>query len=136
MKLLAHMGYEGGCLRINGQGIMNPILVDERPRYQGLGYGHKEFGSCSKLFEENKSSYDDMSHQDGSDNVILSPKGDECFKGLFMSLSNPHHQSYNPRDKYTCHGNFQNVGDFDYLWHMYSSTFCDAINHCVDYCEE
>lgn len=56
MKFLALMGYEGGGLGINGQGITNPIIVKERPRYQGLGYRHREFGECSKLFEAKKSS--------------------------------------------------------------------------------
>ena len=77
MKLLAQMGYEGGCLRVNGQGITNPIMVKGRPRYQGLGYGHREFGECYKIFEAKKSSDDDMSHQDGSDNVNFSSKRDE-----------------------------------------------------------
>lgn len=71
-----------------------------------------------------------MSHQDGSDNSNLSPKGYECFKVIFISSSNPHHKSYNPRNTYKCRGIFLNVGSFDYLWEMYPCTFCNAAHHC------
>lgn len=39
MKLLSYMSHEGGCLNINGKVITNPIMVEERPKYRGLGYG-------------------------------------------------------------------------------------------------
>ena len=74
MKLLSYMDYEGGGLNINGQGITNPIMVEERPKYQGLGYGQRVFGEYSKHFEAHQSSEDEMSHKDGGDNVHLSPK--------------------------------------------------------------
>ena len=59
------------------------------PKYEGLGYGEKEFGECSKRLEAQQSSEDDMSHQDGGDNVHLSPNQNECFKGPCMSSSTP-----------------------------------------------
>ena len=111
-------------------------MVNERPRFQGLGYGHREFGECSKPFEEKKSWLDHMSHQDGGDNVNLSPKRYECFKGIFMSSSSPHCQSYIPRGKYKCHENFPKVSNFDYLWDMYPFTFSDGVDHYVDDCEQ
>ncbi len=40
-KLLKRMGYEGKGLGINGQGIVNPIKVEELPRQAGLGYVRK-----------------------------------------------------------------------------------------------
>ena len=40
------MGYKGGGLGINGQGITHPLKVKERPRYDSLGYG-----KCFKSFE-------------------------------------------------------------------------------------
>ena len=40
-KFLLKMGYEGKGLGIHGQEITKPIEVEERPRYQGLGY-HEE----------------------------------------------------------------------------------------------
>ena len=94
--------------------VSNPIEVKEQIIYEGLCYGHGDFGEHSKICEAIKSSNDDMSHQDGSDNGNLFLKGDEIFKGIWMSSSSPHHQSYNPRNKYKCHGNFPNVGNFDY----------------------
>ena len=109
MKLLCKMGYEGGGLDINGQGITNPIMVEERTKYQGLGYGQKEFGEFSKQFEAQQAFEDDMSHQDGGDNVHLSLKRDKCLKGPCMSSSTPHRQSCNPRERYKSHGSFPNA---------------------------
>jgi len=130
------MGYEGGGLDINGQGITNPIMVEEILKYQGLGYGQREFGECSKWFEAQKSSKDGMSHQDGGENSHLSPKRDECLKVPCISSSTPLHQSYSPRDKYKSHGCFPMHGNFYYLWNMYPCTFCDAFDHCVAICEK
>ena len=46
-KLLMKMGYEGKGLGKHAQGIVEPIVVEERPRYSSLGYGQHE-GECSK----------------------------------------------------------------------------------------
>ena len=46
-KLLKRMGYEGKGLGINGQGIFNPIKVEELPRQTWLGYVRKEVGECA-----------------------------------------------------------------------------------------
>ena len=40
-KLLKKMGYQGKGLNINGQGIVNPIKVEESPHYETLGYVRK-----------------------------------------------------------------------------------------------
>jgi hypothetical protein len=49
-KLLLKMGYEGKGLGKHAQGIVEPIVVEERPKYCGLGYDQKD-GSYSKVEE-------------------------------------------------------------------------------------
>jgi len=46
-KLMSKMGYEGKGLGKHAQGIIEPIMVEERPEYLGLGYG-KSYGESSK----------------------------------------------------------------------------------------
>ena len=49
-KLLMKMGYEVKGLGKHAQGIDEPIVVEERPRYFGLGYGQHD-GEWSKAKE-------------------------------------------------------------------------------------
>jgi hypothetical protein len=49
-KLLLKMGYEGKGLGKHAQGIVEPIVVEERPRYCGLGY-ERRGGAYSKVEE-------------------------------------------------------------------------------------
>ena len=51
MKILTKMGYRGGGLGINGQGVTQPLEVVPRQPFAGLGYGHEEKGECSKVVE-------------------------------------------------------------------------------------
>jgi hypothetical protein len=51
-KLLLEMGYEGKGLGKHAQGIVEPIFVEEIPKYCGLGYERRD-GANSK-FEETR----------------------------------------------------------------------------------
>jgi hypothetical protein len=52
-KLLLKMGYEGKGLGKHAQGIVEPIVVEERPKYCGLGY-ERIVGANSKVEETNE----------------------------------------------------------------------------------
>jgi len=47
-KPFKKMGYEGTGLGINGQGIVNPIKVEELPHQVGLGYVVKDLGMSER----------------------------------------------------------------------------------------
>jgi hypothetical protein len=49
-KLLLKMGYEGKGLGKHAQGIVEPIVVEERPKYCGLGYERRD-GEILKVEE-------------------------------------------------------------------------------------
>jgi len=51
-KMLKRMGYKGKGLGINGQGIVNPIKVEELPCQVGLGNVRKEVGQCAETVSE------------------------------------------------------------------------------------
>jgi hypothetical protein len=44
LKLMIKMGYEGGSLGINGQGIVDPIEEVVWPRYDWIGYVPRDVG--------------------------------------------------------------------------------------------
>ena len=46
-KLMSKMGYEGKGLGKYAQGIVEPTMVEERPKYLVLGYG-QSYGESSK----------------------------------------------------------------------------------------
>jgi len=45
---MSKMGYEGKGLGRHAQGIFEPIIIEERPKYLGLGYG-KYYGESFKV---------------------------------------------------------------------------------------
>lgn len=47
------MGYDGNGFGISGQGMINPIQVEERPCFVGFVFGKGESGGYPKLVEVN-----------------------------------------------------------------------------------
>jgi hypothetical protein len=71
-KLLLKMGYEGKGLGKHAQGIVEPIVVEERPKYCGLGYERRD-GANSKV-EETREKVPSI-------NFVSSSPPQEGFKG-------------------------------------------------------
>jgi hypothetical protein len=71
-KLLFKMGYEGKDLGKHAQGIVESIVVEERPKFCGLGYGQRD-GENSKV-EETREKFPSI-------NVVSSSPPQEGFKG-------------------------------------------------------
>jgi hypothetical protein len=71
-KLLLKMGYEGKGLGKHAQGIVEPIVVEERPKYCGLGYERKD-GAYSKVEETRE--------KVPRTNFVLSSPPQEGYKG-------------------------------------------------------
>jgi hypothetical protein len=55
-KLLFKMGYEGKGLGKHAQGIVEPIVVEERPKYCGLGYERARWSKFQSRGDKGKSS--------------------------------------------------------------------------------
>jgi hypothetical protein len=141
LRLLTDMGYEGKGLGTEGQAIVNPIEVVERPRYLGLGYGEVDIGASSnmgsKTSEASNASHGQLKtlqeHCTKSNGASLQDCDSEC-------KSSPK-QSEDQHGMYNGH-NFTN-SLFDYkshnhvirnLWNIYPYTYCYSPKHCVAKC--
>ena len=70
MRLLNKLGYKGGGLGVNGQGMTQPLEVVQRPRFIGLGYTEGEFSKVSEAcntFSEPSRKEDDGDTSKSSD---------------------------------------------------------------------
>jgi hypothetical protein len=142
LKILTKMGYEEGKgLGCKGKGIINPIEVEERPRYLGLGYGEVNLGESSKIgsktLEASNASNGQIKtfheHFTKGRGASLQECGSEC-------KSSPK-QSEDQHERYNVHV-FTN-SPFDYnkhnqlirnLWNKYPCTYCHSLEHCIAKC--
>ncbi len=83
-KLFKKIGYEGKGLGINGQGIVNPIKVEELPHQAGLGYVRNEVGECAKIASEPPKTDDEKPSS------VLSKSTEEVKDVDFLSVSSSH----------------------------------------------
>jgi len=83
-KLLKKMGYEGKGLGVNGQGIVNPIKVEELPHQAGLGYVRKDVGECAETTSE------PTKIEDEKPSSVLSKSTEEVKYVDFLSVLSSH----------------------------------------------
>ena len=83
-KLLKKMGYEGKGLGINGQGIVNPIKVEELPHHAGLVYVRKEVRECANTADE------PPTIDDEKPSLVLYKSEKEVKDVDFLSISSSH----------------------------------------------
>lgn len=83
-KLLKRMGYEGKGLGINGQGIVNPIKVEELPCRTELGYFRREAEKCAIIASEQSMTDDEKPSTDFSKLTV------EAQDVEIPSVSSPH----------------------------------------------
>jgi hypothetical protein len=142
LKLLTKMGYEQGKgLRCKGQDILNPIEVEEMPRYLGLGYGKVELGASSKIDSKT------LEASNASNGQLKTLHGNFT-KGNGTSLQDcGSERKSSPKKGEDQHGRYNGHvftnSPFDYnkhnqviqnLWNIYPCTYCHSPKHCVSKC--
>ena len=83
-KLLKRMGYEGKGLGVTGQGLVNPIKVEELPRQVGIWYVRKEVGECTKTTNKPQKTNDEKHSLVPSNSIVERRDVD------FASISSSH----------------------------------------------
>jgi hypothetical protein len=142
LRILTKMGYEEGKgLGCRGQGIVNPIEVEERPRYLGLGYGEGDLGESSKIGSK-------TSEASNASNGQLKTLQEHFTKGNGASLQDCGSEcKSSPKKSEDQHGRYNGHvfinSPFDYnkhnqvirnLWNLYPCTYCHSPKHCVAKC--
>ena len=88
LRLLTKMGYKGGGLGVNGQGMTQPLEVVQRPLFTGLGYTK---GECSKVSEASKTLLKPSEEED--DWIALQSSHDSAHCTRRPKASSPHQGS-------------------------------------------
>jgi hypothetical protein len=132
LRILTKMGYEKGKgLGRQGQGIVNPIEVEERPRYLGLGYERGDLGESFKMGSKS-------SEASNASNGQLKTLQEHFTKGNGASLQDCGSEcKSSPKKGEDQHGRYNghvfNKSPFDYnkhnqvnqnLWKLYPCAYC------------
>lgn len=156
LNLMRKMGYKGGDLGANGQGIVDPIKAVVWPRYARIGYVPKDVGESSKTIREedprtvtetpkvNSSSGDEIdsvqaeriaSHNRG---FKTSPGRDEHQNDRIEANSSFQSDSRGNSLRYKKTQNSKMPSDYKHvnhikqsLWNQRPCTFCGLNNHIV-----
>ena len=137
MRLLTKMGYKGGQLGVNCQGITQPLEVVQTPRYAGLGYTKE---GCSKDIKGKQILINTLGKRNDGD-TSPSFHGDACFheraevRSHHHDRTRDHHIRYKKYHYFRVHFDYKNVDNHGHKsWHRKTCHFCGLHNHVLSKC--
>ena len=131
------MGYKGGGIGINGQGMIQPLEVMQRPRLASLGYNEGQYSKVSEapnawlktLGKEIYGNTSPSSHGSAccNERTEVSSRHHDCTKD--------HRERYNKSRYSQVHFYYKHVDNHrQKSWHRKTCHFCGLHNHVIGEC--